>query len=95
VFDVGEYQCVRGSQLLAFVVIVKTEVVCARKWGIWKRSRQLQGSKIVEGHRIEVEVQELVFGRDKCRHARGVPGFARTLVQPVKSVYESLKNIKQ
>ena len=32
---------------------------------------------MVGGLKIDVEVHELVFGRDKCRHARGVPGFAR------------------
>jgi hypothetical protein len=63
--------------------------VCARKQGIWQRSKQLKRSKVGEGHEIEVEVHELSFARGKCRHARGgearrararaVPGFAATL----------------
>jgi hypothetical protein len=63
--------------------------VCARKQGIWQRSKQLRRSKVIEGHGIEVEDHELSFGRGKCRHARGgeakrkraraVPGFAATL----------------
>jgi hypothetical protein len=43
-------------------------------------------NEVVLGHvvkfEVEVQVQELVLGRDKCRHARGVPGFARIPGRP-------------
>ncbi len=45
-------------------------------------------NEVVLGHvvkfevEVQVQVQELVLGRDKCRHARGVPGFARIPGRP-------------
>ncbi len=60
----GRYRIERGR--------VRNEI---RVYGKW--SKQLQRSEVVKWYKVEVEVQELVLGRDKCRHARGVPGFAR------------------
>ena len=59
-----------------------------------RKERQVYGgevnnyieNEVVLGHvvkfEVEVQVQELVLGRDKCRHARGVPGFARIPGRP-------------
>jgi hypothetical protein len=100
----------RVSNHHALVVFAERETVCARKQGIWERSKQLKRSKMVEGHKNQSRGSWIKFseevnavmreegrgGEGRRARARAVPGFAATLFSGLeRCVYESLIYMQQ